>query len=47
MSERQWNDVAGILKVQQKALDFDYLRHWAGELGLMPLLQRALLESGL
>jgi hypothetical protein len=47
VSERQWNDVVGVLKVQQQALDFEYLQHWAAELGLTALLQRALCESGL
>jgi hypothetical protein len=47
VSERQWNDVVGVLKVQQLALDFEYLQHWAAELGLTALLQRALCESGL
>jgi hypothetical protein len=47
VSERQWNDVLGILKVQQSSLDREYLRHWAEELGLPDLLQRALQDSGL
>jgi hypothetical protein len=47
VSERQWNDVVGVLKVQQQALDSEYLQHWAAELGLTALLQRALCESGL
>jgi len=47
VSERQWNDVVGVLKVQQQALDFEYLQHWAAELQLTAPLQRALCESGL
>jgi hypothetical protein len=47
VSERQWNDVVGVLKVQQQALDFKYLQHWAAELGLTALLRRALCESAL
>ncbi len=43
----QWNDVIGILKVQLQALGLDYLRHWAAELDLTPLLERAARESGL
>jgi hypothetical protein len=46
-SERQWNDVVGVLKVQRQALDFEYLRHWAAELELTVLLQRTIQESGL
>lgn len=46
LSERQWNDVAGVLKVQQGALDIVYMRHWAGVLGIMDLLERAFREVG-
>jgi hypothetical protein len=46
LSERQWNDVAGVLKVQQGALDIVYMRHWAGVLGIMDLLERAFREAG-
>jgi hypothetical protein len=38
-------DVLGILKVQADRLDFAYLRHWAGILGLAPLLDRALKDA--
>jgi hypothetical protein len=41
-SERQWRDVLGVLKVQAGALDLDYLRRWALELGVADLLERAL-----
>jgi hypothetical protein len=41
-SERQWNDVLGIIKVQAKNLDMNYLKNWAGRLGLSELLQKAL-----
>jgi hypothetical protein len=47
VSDRQWNDVLGILKVQQHLLDFEYLRQWAEVLGLSDLLRRALQDSGL
>ena len=47
VSDRQWNDVLGVLKVQAGALDLDYLRHWAAELGLTDLLDRALEDAGL
>ena len=47
VSDRQWGDVTGVMKVQATNLDRDYLHHWAGELGLTDLLQRALEESGL
>ena len=42
VSERQWRDVLGILKVQADSLDLDYMRHWAQELKVSDLLERAL-----
>lgn len=47
VSDRQWNDVLGVLKVQGPALDRAYLREWARELHLTSLLVRALDEAGL
>lgn len=46
VSERQWNDVLGVLKVQGAVLDLDYMGHWAGELGVEELLERAWQEAG-
>jgi len=42
VSERQWRDILGILRVQQGRLDVAYLRYWAAELGILDLLDRAL-----
>jgi hypothetical protein len=47
VSDRQWNDVLGVLKVQGAALDRAYLDEWARELGLEDLLGRAIDEAGL
>jgi hypothetical protein len=47
VSDRQWRDVLGVLKVQADALDFTYLRDWAVRLDLTPLLLRALVDAGL
>ena len=44
MSERQWIDVLGVLRVQEEAVDLDYLRRWASDLGVADLLERALRE---
>jgi hypothetical protein len=46
VSERQWRDVLGVLKVQGTSLDRAYLSRWASELGLSDLLARALDEAG-
>jgi hypothetical protein len=45
ISDRQWRDILGVLKVQAGRLDMDYLRKWAAELQVADLLQRALKES--
>jgi hypothetical protein len=47
VSDRQWNDVLGVLKVQGAALDRAYLEEWARELHLPDLLHRALEDAGL
>ena len=46
ISERQWLDVASVIKVQRERLDCGYLRTWAAELGVAELLDRALEEAG-
>ena len=47
VSDRQWRDLLGVLKVQGETLDRAYLDHWAGELDVSDLLHRALEEAGL
>lgn len=46
VSDRQWGDVLGVLRVQAGKLDMDYLQRWAADLGIETLLQRALAEVG-
>ncbi len=47
VSDRQWQDVIGVLAVQAEGLDLDYLRRWAEQLGVRNLLERALAEARL
>lgn len=47
VSDRQWNDVLGILKVQGTHLDMSYLNKWAKGLGISDLLKKALDEAGM
>jgi hypothetical protein len=47
VSDRQWNDILGVLKVQGTSLDLAYLRQWAAALGVTSLLERALEDAGL
>jgi len=41
ISDRQWGDILGVLKVQGEALDQEYLEHWAPLLDVLDLLLRA------
>jgi len=45
VSENQWKDVLGILKVQAGSLDLDYLNQWARELHVEDLLEKALKQT--
>ncbi len=45
VSDRQWSDTVGVLKVQRDALDRAYLRRWARHLEIEDLLDRALAEA--
>lgn len=46
VSDQQWRDVQEVLKVQAPTLEWEYLRHWAGELKLTDILNRAVDEAG-
>ena len=41
-SDRQLRDVVSVVQVQRPTLDFDYLEHWASEVGIADQLQAAL-----
>jgi hypothetical protein len=45
VSERQWSDILGVLRVQGNRLDMDYLHQWANELVVSDLLLKALREA--
>ncbi len=47
VSDRQWNDILGVLKVQGTHLDMNYLQKWAAHLDVTDLLERALVDAGL
>jgi hypothetical protein len=46
VSDRQWYDLQGVLRLQAQALDLAYLQRWAVELGIAALLHRAMAEAG-
>jgi hypothetical protein len=45
VSERQWNDILGVVKTQQNLLDKNYLEKWAKELGVIDLLNKIFGEA--
>jgi hypothetical protein len=47
VSDRQWNDILGVLKVQGTNLDIVYLERWAADLNVTDLLERAFVDAGL
>jgi hypothetical protein len=46
VSERQWHDILGVIKVQGSALELGYLKEWAERSGIADLLARAFTDSG-
>ena len=45
ISDRQWGDIVGVLRVQRE-IDLGFLREWAARLDVTDLLERALAEAG-
>ncbi len=45
VSQRQWDDVIGVLRVQSDKLNVQYLQSWAKKLGINSLLEKAFKES--
>lgn len=46
VSEKQWNDLLGIVQVSGPKLDLPYIRHWAAALHLTDLCSRLLTSLG-
>ncbi len=42
VSDRQWSDILGVLRVHEGRVDVPYLERWARDLGVDELLERAL-----
>jgi hypothetical protein len=47
VSQQQWKDILGVLKVQGDKLDLEYLKHWASRLSLSELLSRSFDDAGM
>ncbi len=47
VSEQQWRDVLGVLKVQNELLNIAYLRQWAAKMELSSMLEEAFKEAGI
>lgn len=45
VSDRQWYDLQGVLRLQGHSIDLAYLRFWAKALGILDLLEKALAEG--
>lgn len=46
VSERQWLDVIGVIKIQMDSLDKEYLKKWSKKLELIELLEKAFIDGG-
>ncbi|WP_446010338.1 hypothetical protein [Candidatus Electrothrix sp.] len=46
ISEQQWKDIIGVLKVQGNRIDREYLQHWSCELEVTDLLEKAFQDAG-
>lgn len=45
VSDRQWRDILGVIRIQADRLDLVYLRRWATDLDVPDLLEKALGEA--
>ncbi len=47
VSERQWLDILGVIKIQFENLDKNYLKMWAKQLGVLSLLEKSFSECNI
>jgi len=47
VSDRQWHDLQGVLRLRRASIDLAYLRDWAARLGIYELLEKAVEEADL
>ena len=45
ISERQWFDDLGVIKIQENSIDKEYLKKWAKKLDIYDLLVAAFKDS--
>lgn len=45
ISEKQWNDIQGVLKTQSNIIDLGYLHQWAQSLSVSDLLEKAVRQA--
>jgi hypothetical protein len=45
ISQKQWDDIIGVLEVRSDTLDYDYLQVWAAELGVSDLLKKSFTDA--
>jgi hypothetical protein len=44
--DAEWNDIVGMLKVQEPTLERDFLEEWARNLRIEETLRQALVDAG-
>ena len=47
VSDQQWRDILGVLKVQRRSLELPYLKEWAERTEVADLLKKALQDAGI
>jgi hypothetical protein len=44
--DAEWNDIVGMLKIQEPTLERDFLEEWARNLKIVEMLRQALVDAG-